>query len=99
MAECEQRVLGREPATIAARPLTSGFTRAFVVLIVYMRKVPLSWEDRACRSSCPRQTKDTFQVNTIGSARKIMLSSDGSGIVCQAGGLLLIEALRVTVVG
>jgi hypothetical protein len=38
-------------------------------------------------------------VNTIGSGRKIMVSSDGSGIVCQAGGLLLIEALRVTGLG
>jgi hypothetical protein len=35
-------------------------------------------------------------VNTIGSTRKIIVSSDGSGIVCQAGGLLLMEALRVT---
>jgi hypothetical protein len=38
-------------------------------------------------------------VKTIASSRKIMVSSDGSGIACQAGGLLLIEALRVTGLG
>jgi hypothetical protein len=27
---------------------------------------------------------------------KLVVSADGSGIVCQAGGLLLIETLRVT---
>lgn len=61
-----------------------------------MRKVPLSWEDRACLRSCPTGYKGTFQVNAIGSAGKIRVSADGSGIVCQAGGLLLVEALRVT---
>jgi hypothetical protein len=27
---------------------------------------------------------------------KIMVSADGTGIICQAGGLLLAQALRVT---
>ena len=35
----------------------------------------------------------------IGSGRKLVVSSGGSGIICQAGGLLLIEALRVTGLG
>ncbi|MFI7644408.1 transposase [Nonomuraea sp. NPDC049400] len=35
-------------------------------------------------------------MKTIGSSRKIVVSSDGQGIVCQAGGLLLVEALRVS---
>jgi hypothetical protein len=32
----------------------------------------------------------------MGRRSKIVVSSDGKGIVCQAGGLLLVEALRVT---
>ncbi|MFI6604740.1 transposase [Nonomuraea sp. NPDC050536] len=35
-------------------------------------------------------------MKTIGSSRKIVVSSDGQGIVCQAGGLLLVETLRVS---
>jgi hypothetical protein len=38
----------------------------------------------------------TFHVKTIGRKAKIAVSSDGRGIVCQAGGLLLLETLRVT---
>jgi hypothetical protein len=35
-------------------------------------------------------------VKTTGRKAKIVVSGDGAGIVSQAGGLLLIEALRVT---
>jgi DDE family transposase len=35
-------------------------------------------------------------VKTIGRKAKIVVSGDGAGLVCQAGGLLLVEALRVT---
>ncbi|WP_373282411.1 transposase, partial [Microtetraspora niveoalba] len=32
----------------------------------------------------------------MGSQRKIVVSADGAGLVSQAGGLLLLETLRVT---
>jgi hypothetical protein len=35
-------------------------------------------------------------VYLTGRSRKIMVSADGTGIVSQAGGLLLTQALRVT---
>ncbi|WP_084516523.1 IS1380 family transposase [Microtetraspora niveoalba] len=35
-------------------------------------------------------------MQTIGSQRKIVVSADGAGLVSQAGGLLLLETLRVT---
>jgi hypothetical protein len=38
-------------------------------------------------------------VKTIVSQRKIVVSADGSGLVSQAGGLLLLETLRVTGLG
>jgi hypothetical protein len=38
-------------------------------------------------------------VQLIGRRSKIVVSSDGKGIVCQAGGLLLVETLRVTGLG
>jgi hypothetical protein len=65
-------------------------------LIICMRKVPLSWENRACRESCPPTLKGTFHVQPTGRRPKITVSSDGKGIVGQAGGLLLMETLRVT---
>jgi Transposase DDE domain group 1 len=40
--------------------------------------------------------KGTFQVQPTGRRPKITVSSDGKGIVGQAGGLLLMETLRVT---
>ncbi|TDD83502.1 hypothetical protein E1293_14580 [Actinomadura darangshiensis] len=58
--------------------------------------MPLSWEDRACRESCPPQSESTFRVKTTGRPAKLAVSSDGAGIVGQAGGVLLIETLRVT---
>ncbi|WP_214107500.1 transposase, partial [Acrocarpospora catenulata] len=38
-------------------------------------------------------------MNTIASSHKIVVSSDGRGILSQAGGLLLIETLRVSGLG
>ncbi|SPT60529.1 Uncharacterised protein [Actinomadura madurae] len=35
-------------------------------------------------------------MQPIGHRSKIVVSSDGKGIVCQAGGLLLMETLRVS---
>src|SRR5262249_57461731 len=59
-------------------------------------KVPLAWEDGACRRSCPRRAEGTFQVNNTARCPKITVSADGQGIVCQAGGVLLVQTLRLT---
>jgi hypothetical protein len=40
--------------------------------------------------------KGTFRVKSTARHPKIMISADGTGIVSQAGGLLLTQALRVT---
>ncbi|MFL6054529.1 MAG: transposase [Actinoallomurus sp.] len=40
--------------------------------------------------------RGTFHVQPTGRRTKIMVSSDGKGIVGQAGGLMLMETLRVT---
>src|SRR5579859_1832038 len=60
------------------------------------KKVPLAWKDRACRWSCPRRAEGTFKVNNTVRRPKITVSADGTGLVSQAGGLLLAESLRVT---
>ena len=49
--------------------------------------------------SCPHQTEGTFKVNNTARRTKITVSADGTGLVSQAGGLLLAEALRVTGLG
>jgi hypothetical protein len=61
-----------------------------------MRKVPLAWKDRDCEVTIQSMPEGTFHVNTTGRKPKIVVSSDGAGIVCQAGGLLLMETLRVS---
>lgn len=43
--------------------------------------------------------KGTFQVKNTGRKAKIVVSADGAGIICQAGGLLLTETLRVSGLG
>src|SRR5882757_5227491 len=53
----------------------------------------------ACRRSCPRRGKGTFQVNNTARRPKITVSADGQGLVSQAGALLLLEAARVTGLG
>jgi Transposase DDE domain group 1 len=64
-----------------------------------MKKVPLAWEDGACRRSCPRRAEGTFLVKNTARHPKIAVSADGKGIVSQAGALLLAEAARVTGLG
>jgi hypothetical protein len=68
-------------------------------LIVYIQKVPLAWEDRACLGSCPHQTEGTYPVQNTACRPKLTVSADGKGIVSQAGVLLLAETLRVTGLG
>ena len=58
------------------------------------KKVPLTWEDRACRRTCPHLAEGTLQMQNTGRRPKISVSDDGSGIVSQAGALLLTETAR-----
>jgi Transposase DDE domain group 1 len=62
-------------------------------------KVPLNWEDRACLGPIHASSKGTFQVKTTGRRAKITASADGSGIVSQAGGLLLVQAAQLAGLG
>jgi hypothetical protein len=68
-------------------------------LIVYMQKLPLTWEDGTCLGSCPRQAEGTYPVQNTARRPKITVSADGKGLVSQAGTLLLAEAARVTGLG
>ena len=61
-----------------------------------MQKVPLAWENRACRRSCPTKPKALSTCMTTPRRLKMIVSADGKGIVSQAGGLLLTRALGVT---
>src|ERR1700745_3736731 len=60
------------------------------------RKVPLTWKDRACRRTCPHRAEGTYHVKNISCRPKITVTAGGSGVVSQAGGLLLTRVLRVT---
>lgn len=61
-----------------------------------MQKVPLAWENRACRRSCPTETEGTFCVHATPRGVKMIVSADGKGIVSQSGGLLLTRTLAGT---
>src|SRR6267154_1134680 len=69
--------------------LTSGLRLRLADLDRLYIKSALAWEDRACRRSCPRRGKGTFQVNNTARRPKITVSADGQGLVSQAGALLL----------
>src|SRR5437762_2828767 len=62
-------------------------------------KVPLAWEDRACRRSCPLPAEGTFQVKNSARSSRVAVSADRRGLVSQAGAVLLWETLRVTGLG
>ena len=64
-----------------------------------MKKVPLTWEDRACLGSCPPPAEGTFKVKNNARSSKITVSPDGKGLVSQAGAVLLWETMRVTGLG
>src|SRR6202034_635753 len=64
-----------------------------------MKKVPLTWEDRACLGSCPLPVEGTFQVNNSARGTRVAVSADGRGLVSQAGAVLLWETMRVTGLG
>ena len=65
-------------------------------LVLLDEKVPLSWENRACLGSCPSPAEGTFPVKNTARRPKITVSADGSGIISQAGSVLLIRTLQVT---
>jgi len=64
-----------------------------------MKKVPLSWENRACLGSYQLRVKGTFVVKNSARSAGVTVSADGQGLVSQAGTVLLWEALRVTGLG
>jgi len=64
-----------------------------------MKKVPLTWKDRACLGSCPPPAEGTFQVKNNARTARVAVSSDGKGLVSQAGAVLLWETVRVTGLG
>src|SRR5215471_17742847 len=64
-----------------------------------MKKVPLTWEDWACRESCPSRAEGTFQVKSSARAAGVAVSADGRGLVSQGGAVLLWETMRVTGLG
>ena len=62
-------------------------------------KVPLNWDNRACRRSCPSPAEGTFPVKNSARSSRVTVSADGRGLVSQAGAVLLWETLRVTGLG
>jgi hypothetical protein len=71
-----------------------GLSPTRIAGAIFRLKVPLTWEDRALSRACPRQFERHFQVKTTGRRAKITVSADESGIVSQAGGLLLASMFR-----
>ena len=59
----------------------------------------MAWEDWACLESCPPPAEGTFQVKNNARSSKVTVSSDGKGLVSQAGAVLLWETMRVTGLG
>jgi hypothetical protein len=45
------------------------------------------------------RSEGTFHVKITGRKAKIVVSSDGSGIISHSGGLLLLETVRATGLG
>jgi hypothetical protein len=64
-----------------------------------MKKVPLTWKNRACLGSCPSPAEGTFPVKNSARTARVTVSADGRGLVSQAGSVLLWETMRVTGVG
>jgi Transposase DDE domain group 1 len=68
--------------------LTSGFRRELILGVHLREKVPLTWEDWACRESCPSRAEGTFRVKNSARAADVAVSADGRGLVSQAGDCL-----------
>ena len=61
-----------------------------------MKKVPLTWKNRACLGSYPLPAEGTFLVKNSARSSRVLVSSDGRGLVSQTGSVLLWETMRVT---
>jgi Transposase DDE domain group 1 len=61
-----------------------------------MKKVPLTWEDRACLRTSPHQSKGTSDVKNTGRRPRMLVCADGKGLVSNAGGVLLTRVAAVT---
>ena len=61
-----------------------------------MKKVPLTWKNRTCLGTYPPRVEGTFPVKNNARAARVVVSSDGKGLVSQAGAVLLWETMRVT---
>jgi len=71
---------------------------AFVIsraCLVRYAKMPLSWENRACLRFIPCQLERHGSGEAYRCPPRIEVSADGTGIICQAGTVLL-QTLRVT---
>ena len=71
---------------------------AFVIsraCLVLYAKLPLNWENRACPRFIPCQLERHGSGEAYRCPPRIEVSADGTGVICQAGTVLL-QALRVT---
>jgi len=64
-----------------------------------MKKVPLTWDNRAYLGSYQPHIEGTFHVKNSARTARVTVSCDGKGMVSQAGAVLLWETLRVTGLG
>jgi len=64
-----------------------------------MKKVPLTWKNRACLGTYPLRVEGTFPVKNSARGARVTVPADGRGLVSQAGAVLLWEAMRVTGLG
>jgi len=87
------------PAIGSPAMLTSGFRLGLAKPGRSNEKVPLNWDNRACRRSCQSRSKGTYQVKNSARTARVAVSADGRGLVSQAGLVLLWETMRVTGLG
>ena len=82
------------PSARCDRRLNLGLWPGDGAALILDKIFHLTWKNRACRETYLRSLKGTFRVQLSARNPKIMVSADGTGIVSQAGGLLLTQALR-----
>jgi uncharacterized protein YndB with AHSA1/START domain len=83
----------RQPRTSTSLSLSPGMAAGGSF---FMKKVPLSWEDRACLRTSPHQSKGTSDVKNTARRPRLLVSDDGKGLVSHAGGIQLTRAAVVT---
>src|SRR5260221_8389961 len=60
------------------------------------KKVPLTWENRACLGPVHARSEGTFPMHDTARRLKITVSADGRSIMSLAGAVLLTQTLRLT---